>query len=68
MGGRFPTSGKKVRRGLRKSKLKKNVHSVNSHNKSNKITIMGTNANGLASKMESLYKALNVFHPTIVTI
>ena len=59
--------GKKTRRSKRKNY--RNVsNNMNKENQSNTLTIMGTNANGLLPKKDSLIMCMNQLLPSIINI
>ena len=37
-------------------------------NRKHDLTLIGTNANGLSTKRESLFRIINIFKPSIVTV
>ena len=59
---------KKTRRGLNKNKHKSNSCLNNFNDKNTKFSIIGTNANCLSTKKESLFSLINFFKPSAILI
>ena len=69
-----PRKPKKTKRGKGRNKFKNNVLNSNNSNhnengsKAESFLLMGSNANGLSTKQESLLHVINELNPSVITI
>ena len=54
----------KTRRGFGKNKDKNKINEKNRI----RFSLLGSNANGINSKKESIYQAINIFKPSVLTL